>query len=68
MRVLAVDRQGLPAGSQYPKVRAGPQQRIHGDRTRIDQMLAIVQQHQQLAVPQMLPQRGNPERLVQLTQ
>ena len=57
--------QRLPAGREQDDVRAAAQQRVGELGARVDEMLAVVQQHQQAALADRLDERGEqrPARL-----
>jgi hypothetical protein len=54
---LARDAQGLPAGGQHPHPRARVQKGVHQPRRCLDEVLAVVQNQEQLFVSQGLHER-----------
>ena len=51
---LARDPEGLTAGGQDPHAGAAPEERLRDRRARVDQVLAVVEDEQDLAIAQML--------------
>ena len=51
---LARDPESLTAGGQDPQAGAAPEERLRDGRARVDQVLAVVEDEQDLAVAQML--------------